>query len=147
MATLPRSSKFPSSSSIQRPVSEFDAGLNTSTAWTEHLDVSVFPNPGDRDASKRQYLSESGVDASLSDDELCSTDVEETRPARALYQFQGKAEFRELSVEAGDQIEVVKEDVGDGWSLVQNAEGEMGLLPRSYYTVRLLGLFNQVGSE
>lgn len=132
MATLPRSSKFPSS--IARPVSEFDAGLNTSTAWTEHLDVGISPGVSGRDASKRQYLSESGIDTSLSDDELDGRDLEETRPARALYRFQGKAEFRELSVEAGDQFEVVKEDVGDGWSLVQNVEGEIGLVPRSYYT-------------
>jgi sorting nexin-9/18/33 len=145
MATLPRSSKFPSSTA--RAVSEFDAGLNTSTAWTEHLDVGISPDPSGGGASKRQYLSESGVGTSLSDDELDSKDLEETRPARALYQFQGKAEFRELSVEAGDQFEVVKEDVGDGWSLIQNVEGEIGLVPRSYYMVRYLAYFNQVTSQ
>ena len=60
-----------------------------------------------------------------------------TRPARALYAFEGKAEFRELKVEAGDELDVVKEDVGDGWSLVRDATGEIGLLPKTYYTVCL----------
>jgi hypothetical protein len=52
-----------------------------------------------------------------------------------VYQFEGKAEFRELSVEAGDVLEVVKEDLADGWSLVNNDMGEVGLFPRAYYTV------------
>ena len=63
-------------------------------------------------------------------------DIEEiTYPARASYKFEGKAEFRELSVEAGDEVEVIKEDVGEGWSLVRDSLGEVGLLPQSYYTV------------
>jgi hypothetical protein len=35
---------------------------------------------------------------------------------------------------AKDDILVLKEDVGDGWSLVDR-NGEAGLLPRSYYKV------------
>jgi sorting nexin-9/18/33 len=119
MATLPRSpksSKFiPSSAAQRRPHSEFDAGINASTAWTEHLEST----------------------GSLSDEEPDTVDEEGThRPARALYDFEGKGEFRELSVDAGDEIEVVKEDLADGWSLVKNEAGEVGLLPRTYYTVR-----------
>ena len=75
---------------------------------------------------------------SLSDDE--PTDHREVYErglsARALYQFEGKAEFRELTVEAGDELEVLKQDVGDGWSLVLKTEdGKIGLLPTKYYTV------------
>ncbi|KAF7344517.1 Sorting nexin lst-4 [Mycena sanguinolenta] len=110
MATLPRSppsSKFLSSSSAaaqRRPLSDFDAGINASTAWTEHLVESA---------------------GSLSDEEP-DEDVEGTnRPARALYDFEGKSEFRELSVDAGDELEVVKEDLADGWSLVKNIAGEV----------------------
>lgn len=90
---------------------DFDAGINTSTAWTEHLDG-----------------------ASLSDEEqLCET----ARQARALYAFEGKPEFRELTVEAGDDLDVIKERIPDGWSLVRRAvDGQIGLLPRSYYTAR-----------
>ena len=55
--------------------------------------------------------------------------------ARALYHFEGKAEFRELTVEAGDELEVLKQDVGDGWSLVKMEDGKIGLLPTAYYTV------------
>lgn len=108
-ATLPRASKSPvTSSRLSRPQSEFDSGINTSTAWTEHLELGSAPPSDDDD--------------------------EDYRPARALYDFEGKAEFRELSVDAGDELAVVKEDLADGWSLVKDASGEMGLLPRSYYT-------------
>ena len=121
MATLPRSSiRYPPKPS--RPISEFDSGINTSAVWTEHLE-------GDH---SRKCLSESNVPAALSDEE----EIEEIAyPARALYRFEGKAEFRELSVEAGDELSVIKEDVGEGWSLVRDPLGEVGLLPQSYYTV------------
>ncbi|KAJ7640857.1 hypothetical protein DFH06DRAFT_1052595 [Mycena polygramma] len=113
MATLPRSpnsSRILSSAAKGRPHSDFDAGINASTAWTEHL-------------------------GSLSDEEPDAEEPEgSTRPARALYDFEGKSEFRELSVDAGDELEVVKEDLADGWSLVKNEAGEVGLLPRTYYT-------------
>ena len=126
MTTLPRSSiSYPPGP--PRPVSEFDSGINTSTAWTEHL------VEGDHtSSSKRKYLSESGVPATLSDEE----EIEEiTYPARVLYKFEGKTEFRELTVEAGDEVEVIKEDVSEGWSLIRDSLGEVGLLPQSYYTV------------
>ncbi|KAF5310964.1 hypothetical protein D9619_007949 [Psilocybe cf. subviscida] len=119
MATLPRASRLAPTPVPQRPVSEFDAGINTSTAWTEHS-LSR--------ARSKKY------------DGLPLEEAEEegellTRPARALYAFEGKAEFRELCVEAGDELDVVKEDVGDGWSLVKDSTGEVGLLPRTYYTL------------
>ena len=122
MATLPRSStRYPPEP--PRLVSEFDSGINTSTAWTEHLE---------RDHIKRKYLSESNVPTAVSDEE----DLEEiTYPARVLYKFEGKTEFRELTVDAGDEVEVIKEDVGEGWSLVRDPLGKVGLLPQSYYTV------------
>ncbi|KAK7044602.1 SH3 and PX-domain-containing 3 [Favolaschia claudopus] len=119
MATLPRSppsSKFLSASvaaAQRRPLSDFDAGINASTAWTEHLEAT----------------------GSLSDEEPEEEDSEvASRPARALYDFEGKSEFRELDVVAGDELEVIKEDLADGWSLVKNVAGEVGLLPRTYYT-------------
>ncbi|KAJ6595683.1 hypothetical protein DFH09DRAFT_1135316 [Mycena vulgaris] len=117
MATLPRSPKtskiLPSSAAQRRPHSDFDAGINASTAWTEHLESS----------------------GSLSDEEPDEESKEGThRPARALYDFEGKTEFRELNVDAGDELEIVKEDLADGWSLVKNEAGEVGLLPRTYYT-------------
>jgi sorting nexin-9/18/33 len=114
MATLPRTTK--PSTLFTRPQSEFDAGINASTAWTEHLEresISLSDEEPDNDADS----------------------AETHRQARALYRFEGKAEFRELSVEAGDDLDVVKEDLADGWSLVKNYMGEVGLLPRTYYTV------------
>lgn len=133
MSTLPRISKFPPSELYPRPQSDFDTGVNTSTAWTEHLENGP-----------RKYLSESDVPGSLSDEEPDENDGSEDlgvlpiRLARTLYQFEGKPEFRELSTEAGDAIYVLKEEVGDGWSLVKNSTGEVGLLPKSYYTVCLV---------
>jgi sorting nexin-9/18/33 len=116
MATLPRTSKpstVTSDAYLTRRQSEFDAGINTSNAWTQHLE--------------RESLSDEEPDSDNTDDE--------NRPARALYDFEGKVEFRELSVQAGDEIDVVKEELADGWSLVKNEAGEVGLLPRTYYTV------------
>ncbi|KIM46899.1 hypothetical protein M413DRAFT_440467 [Hebeloma cylindrosporum] len=130
MATLPRSSRCPPVIS-NRPVSEFDAGINTSAAWTEHLETG---SPTIEARSKR-HLSESDAQPFVSDDEAYDEPEVLTRPARALYSFEGKAEFRELRVVAGDELEVVKEDVGDGWSLVQDSTGETGLLPQTYYTL------------
>ncbi len=103
-----------SPNAMSRPGSEFDAGINTSAAWTEHL-----------------Y-------ASADDDEEDKVDDvdEERRAGRVLYDFEGKAEFRELSVYAGDEVEAIKEELPDGWSLVRIVGScEVGLLPRSYYTV------------
>lgn len=138
MATLPRSRLAGETS--QRPVSDFDAGINTSTAWTGHLEDTftdnVTPKPSLSKASSRKYLSETNAVHSMSDAEVYDDPQEMVRPARALYAFEGKAEFRELTVEAGDELEVIKENVGEGWSLVKDSTGEIGLLPQSYYTVR-----------
>ena len=121
MATLPRSSVRYPPGPTRPPVSEFDSGINTSTASTEHLEGGHTP---------RKYLSESNP-ALVSDE-----DIEEiTYPARVLYKFEGKVEFRELTVDAGDEVEVIKEDVGEGWSLVRDPLGKVGLLPQTYYTV------------
>jgi sorting nexin-9/18/33 len=113
------------------PSLDFDAGINTSSVWTEHLDS---------DSSSRSR----SVSVSLSDDDTSEDgdhfDGEDTcrRRARVLYAFAGKAEFRELDVKAGDEITVIREQVGDGWSLVKTPRGRVGLLPHSYYTVNSL---------
>ncbi|KAH9478454.1 Sorting nexin-33 [Psilocybe cubensis] len=140
MATLPRSTKYPpapADPSFHRPVSDFDSGINTSVAWTEHLENASSSPLSLSKARSRRYLSESDAKPSLSEEEDDDDDEPEmmTRPARALYAFEGKPEFRELRVEAGDEFEVIKEDVGDGWSLVKDTTGEVGLLPQSYYTL------------
>ncbi|KDQ50377.1 hypothetical protein JAAARDRAFT_211785 [Jaapia argillacea MUCL 33604] len=125
MSTLPRSTSKGTMNPASipglpmfhaRPVSDFDVGINSSAAWTGSLERAV-------------------GDPSLSDDEGEDDEEERGRSARALYKFEGKVEFRELNVEAGDEIEVLKEEVGDGWSLVKvEKNGEVGLLPQSYYT-------------
>jgi sorting nexin-9/18/33 len=120
MATLPRATKpTPSAGADARPLSDavFDAGIHSSNAWKEHLEHG-----------------------SLSDDEPepsgeLQPSEETAKAARALYDFKGKAEFRELAVEAGDELSILKEEAGDGWSLARVSSGEIGLLPQTYYTV------------
>ena len=114
--------KTPPASTTDGLPPDFDAGINTSAAWTESRD-------------KGRSLSDEETDPN--DPELGYLQVP-GRPARALYSFEGKPEFREVCVDAGDGIEVIREEVGDGWSLVKLfIEGgvELGLLPRSYYAV------------
>lgn len=95
---------------------DFDAGINTSNAWvTEQTDK--------------------GGHHSLSDDEgEPDEDKYKGRLARALYDFEGKSEFRELTVVAGQELEIIKDILDDGWSLAR-VGGEIGLVPQSYYTV------------
>ncbi|KIM70416.1 hypothetical protein SCLCIDRAFT_101191 [Scleroderma citrinum Foug A] len=92
-----------------------DIGINSSGAsWAEHLDH-----------------------APLSEDETEGASPEfdiDIRPARALYDFEGNAEYQEMTVRTGDEIEVLREDAGEGWSLVRTLMGEIGLLPATYYT-------------
>lgn len=114
--------KTPPATTIDGLPSDFDAGINTSAAWTESRDKgrSLSDEETDPNDPGLDYLQVPG------------------KPARALYTFEGKPEFREVCVNAGDEIEIVREEVGDGWSLVKLfVEGgvELGLLPRSYYTV------------
>ena len=130
---------------------EFDSGINTSAAWTVSL-VNPDGSPrlslnGSNNTSTPATVDEEEADPVESVDGSDGALADEVRPARALYTFQGKAEFRELThVEAGDALEIVREDVGEGWSLARLAsiatepdeEGgrsEIGLIPRSYYIV------------
>lgn len=103
------------------PSLDFDAGINASSAWTVYLGS---------DNSRSSSLSD---DASELDDHF----EEETdgRRARVLFAFEGRAGSKELDVKAGDEIIVVREQAGEGWSLVKTRRGRVGLLPRSYYTV------------
>ncbi|KAF5369089.1 hypothetical protein D9758_002873 [Tetrapyrgos nigripes] len=141
MATLPRATKSPSGSSFlsfSRPQSSgFDTGINTSNAWTQfrHLSQSVSE---DELARGKEMVAEIEADSASVDENNSDSSKEQEdtppRPARALYDFEGKTEFQELTVVAGEEILVLKEDLADGWSLVKNSTGEIGLLPREYYT-------------
>ncbi|KAF8649596.1 hypothetical protein AX16_005687 [Volvariella volvacea WC 439] len=160
-ATTPSSGQHHSRT---RQPSGFDAGLNSSNAWTtDHkvrASVSCSSSPassshGHASAADEDEFDEGegGVeDPGPGGGEFWKDGLEDVqgRPARALYAFQGKPEFRELSVDAGDVLEILKEEVGDGWSLARvvggggqvggaqekekSVQGEVGLLPRSYYT-------------
>ncbi|THU93534.1 hypothetical protein K435DRAFT_725354 [Dendrothele bispora CBS 962.96] len=137
MATLPRASKSPSSSAFltfSRPQSDFDAGINASNAWTQHRVLSNNITEDELARGKEMVAEIEAESASIDGFDQEEKEEEKQRPARALYDFEGKPEFQELSVLAGDDIQIVKEDLADGWSLVSNSSGEVGLLPRDYYT-------------
>lgn len=146
MATLPRPSRILSPLYVgsKKLTPDFDAGINTSNAWTGHLDGGDSPINSASRIKSRKWLSESNAKGLIPEEDVDELE-ESSRPARALYSFQGKAEFRELTVEAGDVLEVVKEDVGEGWSLVKDPTGELGLLPKAYYTVR--EIFSDMSTE
>lgn len=120
MATLPNPKSPPTPPIIStdtffaRPASEFDVGINASNAWVaEH---------GDRDL----------VQSNSDEEEAADTPV--GRAARALYDFEGKLEFQELIVSAGDGLVIIKEDLDEGWSLAK-LNGKVGLVPKAYYAV------------
>ena len=123
MATLPNPKGLAAPPAITtdtfaRPASEFDAGINASTAWVA------------------EQADKSAAGHSLSDDEE-EIDIGTGRAARALYDFEGKPEFRELTLSAGDELDILKEELDDGWSLA-NMDGKVGLIPRTYYAVCVL---------
>ena len=174
----------------RRDPDDFDAGLNASSAWTKERASFVAASNGAASSPSVENVDpslcsprmdtmnalsddESDIEADVSNDSssllspgpddgpLLSS--EPGRPARALYAFDGKLEFRELTgVRAGDRLEVLKEEVGGGWSLVRHfvpvgsengdeasgekrilyrrgkgkARSEVGLLPCTYYAVR-----------
>ena len=102
------------------PPLDFDAGINSSAAWTEHLDSDSSRSRSRSDNEDPDDYFEEGIDG---------------RGARVLFAFAGNTESRELDVKAGDEITVIREEAGDGWSLVRSRRGRVGLLPRSHYTV------------
>ncbi|THH30895.1 hypothetical protein EUX98_g3299 [Antrodiella citrinella] len=91
-------------------IPDFDSGINASSAWTESL-----PLPAEGVLRSSQAIITPNIN-SLSDDEFEPNDDEAEdiqdieqltgRFARALYAFEGKPEFRELTdVHAGDELE------------------------------------------
>ena len=114
---------------LRSPPLDFDAGINTSIAWTEHLDS---------DSSRSRSLSDSG-DEDEDDDHF--EECIDGRGARVLFAFAGNAESRELDVKAGDEITIIREEAGNGWSLARTRRGRVGLLPRSHYTVNTFLLY------
>ncbi|KAH9956493.1 hypothetical protein BC827DRAFT_1230696 [Russula dissimulans] len=102
------------------PPLDFDAGINTSNAWTVYLDSDS--------GSRSHSLSDDSGEDDYFEDRI------DGRGGRVLFAFTGKPEFRELDVKAGDEITVIREQAGEGWSLVKTRRGHLGLLPRSYYT-------------
>lgn len=154
-----------------RPVSEtpfgagldFDAGINSSNAWTKFLENDTLRRTTTQ--LNRSLESEQNDEESVYSDPLAEVIG---RPAIILYDFDGQDDLGELSVRSGDMLEVLREHVAseegdasitDGWSLARarvrilvsgedqetkeenenSAEDKVnvsiGLVPRSYYIV------------
>ena len=155
MSTFPRGSRLDAISSselakpvLTRPTSDFDAGINSSTAWAEHLGKE-FDSLSLSDSDKTLSNSSGGGNVAVAG----SIGPCRGRPACVLFDFKGDRTCSELDVRAGDEIEVLKEDLGnaDGWSMaripikdeedkrseeVKDREGEVGFIPRAYYSVK-----------
>lgn len=163
MSTFPRRVKSPllapatsASPYLTRATSDFDAGINSSAAWTEHLEReldSLSLSDGEKGSFAAFSLLDDDETKEGALDGRGDTELQRGRPARALYDFEGKPEFQELSLKAGDELEVLNENLAEGWSLarlplyVGDSEdeqeelaergGEVGLVPRSYYSVNI----------
>ncbi|CAE6478129.1 unnamed protein product [Rhizoctonia solani] len=90
------------------PLPNFDAGLNSSTAWRKHLSISDAPQP-----------------PSPVDDKLVL--------ARAIRDVLGNEDNRELGLKAGENIEILNSSISDEWALAKKLDGDMGLIPHGCY--------------
>ncbi|KAG8987328.1 hypothetical protein FRB94_013426 [Tulasnella sp. JGI-2019a] len=108
--------------SEDRPTSSksFDAGINASSAWTGALEIRSSTAGSSEDKSRVEVPA----------GEEPTTDP--PRQARALYDFEGKDDLRELTLRAGQELTIFKEDLAEGWSLAE-LHGNLGLVPRKYY--------------
>ncbi|KAF8741787.1 WASP-binding domain of Sorting nexin protein, partial [Rhizoctonia solani] len=94
---------------LRTPLPDFDAGLNSSTAWKKHLSISDVPQP--------------------------PSPVSEEKPlfARAVRDVLGNEDNRELGLKAGEAIEILNPRIGDEWALAKKPDGDMGLIPHGCY--------------
>ncbi|KAL5499175.1 hypothetical protein ACEPAH_1693 [Sanghuangporus vaninii] len=151
MSTFPRGVKFkqstisgatPAEPFLTRPTSDstfsknfdFDAGLNSSAAWTEHLheheltkesesdSLSIDECEGSSSSGRHTVI---GIKQDASEEHGIHNGEEVTfgpgRPARVLYDFSGELALKELQLRAGDELDILRETIGNssGWSLAR----------------------------
>ncbi|KAH7345433.1 hypothetical protein B0J17DRAFT_639871 [Rhizoctonia solani] len=95
---------------LRVPLPDFDAGLNSSTAWKKHLSITDAPQP--------------------------PSPVED-KPilGRAIRDLLGNEDNRELGLKAGDNIEILNSKLSEEWALARKLDGDMGLIPHGCYVV------------
>ena len=52
-----------------------------------------------------------------------------------MYDFQGVATNGELNIKENEILNILRQDVGDGWWEAENSQGERGLVPEAYCEV------------
>ncbi|KAL5523195.1 hypothetical protein ACEPAF_1462 [Sanghuangporus sanghuang] len=152
MSTFPRGIKFkqstisgatPAEPFLTRPTSDsnfnknfdFDAGLNSSAAWTEHLHEHDLTKESEGDSLSidecEEGSSSSGRQTTIGiKQDACEehgihgeegTTFGPGRPARVLYNFSGEPALKELQLRAGDELDILRETIGNsgGWSLAR----------------------------
>ena len=162
----PLNSAMDARSPIAKTPSDFDAGINSSAAWTTGsaaVDVRSPRNSEATDGRPRAVDEALTVETQpippVSSEREGSDDMGSPKPevrwARVVYNFSGKEEFQELTVKAGDEIEVLEEILAEGWSLARLKRSsrnigniDVGLIPRLYYVVSsLFCSSNRVGTN
>ena len=53
-----------------------------------------------------------------------------------MYDFVGEADNGELTIYENEVLEVIRQDVGEGWWEAENPSGQRGLVPEAYVEVR-----------
>ncbi|KDQ07407.1 hypothetical protein BOTBODRAFT_180691 [Botryobasidium botryosum FD-172 SS1] len=114
-------------------VTDFDTGVNTSVAWTEHL--------SERSSDSESEAPDGNPKEREGDDTLKARLLGEgpPKPARALYDFDGQEDLNELTMRAGDNLLILREKLSEGWSVARkisstaDPDEPMGLIPRTYY--------------
>lgn len=101
-------------------------------------DSSTNSRPQDDKESSEEPLSEEGQDAPIYTE--FDEDFEEPAPpighCVAIYHFEGSSEGT-ISMAEGEDLSLMEEDKGDGWTRVRRKQGGEGYVPTSYLRVAL----------
>lgn len=56
---------------------------------------------------------------------------------RVLYDFSGETDNGELTIYENEVLQIIRQDVGEGWWEAENPSGQRGLVPEAYVEVRM----------
>ena len=89
---------------------------NTRDSYACVAKSPLFPNFHDKEEKKKEYK-------------------HNLLQVRAIYAFSGEPGTAELSIEAGEILTVIRDNVGDGWCEGYNQNAKSGLFPAAYVQI------------